>query len=327
MKLSKLALGLGLALAMGATANAQEDAAKFPEKNVVIIVPYSPGGGSDNVSRAMAHFLAQEWGKSVVVENKPGADGLIATNETIRAKPDGYTLLVSIPAIAMLKHTNKSLKVDPLTQLTPVSMMATGPTAIVVKGKTDIKTVADYKRHCAIDANNCSWASGEPFTLMVGTGLMSSLGLSDKVTNVRYGGTSAAVGDVIGGHVTSLVTGTSSVLAAHKSGDLRILAVSADKRLAELPDVPTYAEAGLSDAKFTNNWYGIFAPAGTPEAIKKKIADGFHKAANAPEVLKVLKPLLLSPVGSSPEEFSKQLAEDQKIIDASAASVFAEKTN
>jgi tripartite-type tricarboxylate transporter receptor subunit TctC len=322
MKLSKLALGLCLALPLAASA--QADATNYPEKPVVIIVPYSPGGGSDNVSRAMARYLAETWKQSVVVENKPGADGLIATNETIRAKPDGYTLLVSIPAIAMLKHTNKTLKTDPLTQLTPVTMMATGPTAIVVKGNTDVKTVEDFKRQCSTDKSNCSWASGEPFTLMVGSGLMSSLGLSGKVTNVRYAGTSAAVSDVIGGHVTSLVTGTSSVLSSHKSGALRILAVSADKRLAELPDVPTYAEAGLGDVKFTNNWYGIFAPAGTPEPIKKKIADGFHQAANAPEVLKVLKPLLLSPVGSSPEEFAAQLAQDQKTIDASAASVFKE---
>lgn len=322
MKLSKLAVALCLSIPM--VAIAQTDATKYPEKPVVIIVPYSPGGGSDNVSRAMARHLSETWKQSVVVENKPGADGLIATNETIRAKPDGYTLLVSIPAIAMLKHTNKTLKVDPLTQLTPVTMMATGPTALVVKGDTGVKTVEDFKRQCSAEKSNCSWASGEPFTLMVGSGLMSSLGLNDKVTNVRYAGTSAAVSDVIGGHVTSLVTGTSSVLSSHKSGALRILAVSADKRLAELPDVPTYAEAGLSDVKFSNNWYGIFAPAGTPEPIKKKIADGFHQAANAPEVLKVLKPLLLSPVGSSPDEFAAQVAQDQKIIDAAAPSVFKE---
>lgn len=322
MKRLKLALTLCLPLALAAMA--QAEAVEFPEKPVVVIVPYSPGGGSDNVSRAMARYLTEQWGQSVVVENKPGADGLIATNETIRAKPDGYTLLVSIPAIAMLKHTNKTVTVDPLTQLTPVSMMATGPTAIVVRGNTDIKTVEDYKRHCSNNASNCSWASGEPFTLMVGSGLVSSLGLEGKVTNVRYAGTSAAVSDVIGGHVTSLVTGTSSVLSAHKSGALRILAVSAGERLAELPDVPTYAEAGLGDVTFANNWYGIFAPAGTPEDIKKKIADGFHQAANAPEVLKVLQPLLLSPVGSSPEEFAKQLAQDQKTIDAAAPTVFKE---
>lgn len=322
MKLSKLALMLCLPITMAANVQAQQDS--FPEKPVVVIVPYSPGGGSDNVSRAMARYLTEHWGKSVVVENKPGADGLIATNETIRAKPDGYTLLVSIPAIAMLKHTNSSVTVDPLTKLTPVSMMATGPTAIVVGGNAAIKTVEDYKHHCSESGSNCSWASGEPFTLMVGSGLMAAMGLDGKVTNVRYAGTSAAVSDVIGGHVTSLVTGTSSVLSSHKSGALRILAVSADQRLAELPDVPTYAEAGLGEVKFVNNWYGIFAPVGTPESIKKKIADGFHQAANAPEVLKVLKPLLLSPVGSSPEAFAKQLEQDQQTIDAAAATVFKE---
>jgi len=323
MRIKTLAMGLCLSLMTAAAA--QADTVKYPEKPVVIIVPYSPGGGSDNVSRAMARHLSKLWGQSVVVENKPGADGLIATNDTIRAKADGYTLLVSIPAIAMLKYTNKSLKTDPLTQLTPVTMMATGPTALVVKGGSDIKTVEDYKRFCTDEKNNCSWASGEPFTLMVGSGMMASLGLSGKVTNVRYAGTSAAVNDVIGGHVTSLVTGTSSVLSHHKSGDLRILAVSGDKRLAELPDVPTYAEAGLGDVAFSNNWYGLFAPAGTPEDVKTKIAAGFHEAANAPEVLKVLKPLLLTPVGSSPQAFAQRLAQDQKVIDAAAGEVFKEE--
>ncbi|RQP04197.1 MAG: hypothetical protein D1H97_19255, partial [Paracoccus sp. BP8] len=129
---------------------------------------------------------------------------------------------------------------------------------------------------------------------------------------IQYAGTSAAVSDVIGGHVTSLVTGTSSVLSAHRSGDLKILAVSASERLQELPDVPTYAESGLGDVKFSNNWYGIFAPAGTPGDIKQKIAAGFNKAAHSPDVQKVLKPLLLHPVGSSPAEFAAKLAEDQE---------------
>jgi tripartite-type tricarboxylate transporter receptor subunit TctC len=299
-----------LSLAFAASGNAHADAANYPDRPVVIVVPYSPGGGSDNVSRAMARHLADVWKQPVVVENKPGADGLIATNQTIQSKPDGHTLLVSIPAIAMLKHTNKTLKEDPLTKLTPVTMMATGPTAIVVKGGTGI--------------DNCRRASCEPITLMVGSGLMSALGISDTLTNVRYAGTSAAVNDIIGGHVTSLVTGTSSVLPHHKSGGLKILAVSSDKRLPELPDVPTYAEAGMGDASFVNNWYGVFAPAGTPEDVKKKIADGFNQAANAPEVVKILKPLLLSPVGSSPEEFAAVVASDQKTIDSMAASVFKE---
>lgn len=323
MKFRILSTAVLCALGMGTVAHAS--AGNFPEKPVTIIVPYSPGGGSDNVSRAMARSLAQQWEQSVVVENKPGADGLIATNQTIRSKPDGYTLLVSIPAIAMLKHTNKALDKDPLTQLTPVTMMATGPTALVVKGGTGVNNVDDFKKKCSEPSARCSWASGEPFTLMVGTAIMSSLGLESSITNVRYAGTSAAVSDVIGGHVTSLVTGTSSVLSAHRSGDLKILAVSASERLQELPDVPTYAESGLGDVKFSNNWYGIFAPAGTPEDIKQKIAAGFNKAAHSPDVQKVLKPLLLHPVGSSPAEFAAKLAEDQEYIDSVAPSVFKEQ--
>jgi tripartite-type tricarboxylate transporter receptor subunit TctC len=315
-------LALGLLLSTGM---ALAQAPAFPDKPVTIVVPYSPGGGSDNVSRAVSRHLAEKWGQPVVVENLPGADGLIGTRRVMKAAPDGYTLLVSIPAIAIFKHTNKNLDVDPLTVLTPVSMLASGPTAMVVKGKTGIQTIADLKQTCGQATAKCSWASGEPFTLMAGSGLVSSLGLFDQMANVRYNGTSAAVADVIGGHITLLVTGISSVIPHHKSGALRILAVSTPERLSAIADVPTYAETGMGDVEFTNNWYGVFAPNGTPEAVKKIIADGIASAAKDPAVNQVLSPLLLTPVGSSTEEFTATLARDQKTVERLARKLPAEK--
>jgi len=300
--------------------NAQQ--ANFPTKPVTIVVPYSPGGGSDNVSRATAKYLAELWRQPVIVENMPGADGLIGARRVINAQPDGHTLLVSIPAIAILKYINKTLEKDPLTQLAPVSILATGPTAIVVKGNSGINTIDDLKKKCARSSDNCSWASGEPFTLLAGSGLVSGMGLSD-MTNIRYAGTSAAVNDVIGGHVTMMVTGTSSVLTHHKAGTLKILAVSSSERIPSLPDVPTYAQSGLGNVEFTNNWYGIFAPVDTPEAIKQTISDGFKKEAQDPGVLKVLTPLLLTPVGSSPAEFSETLRRDQATVDRLSSFVVA----
>ncbi|MEI6116580.1 MAG: tripartite tricarboxylate transporter substrate binding protein [Burkholderiales bacterium] len=314
--MKKLLGTLTLALcALPLVSHAQAPAPAFPTKPVTIVVPYSPGGGSDNASRATSRFLSDLWHQPVIVENLTGADGLIGARKVIKSAPDGHTLLVSIPAIAILKYTNKSLEKDPLTELVPVTMMATGPTAIVVKGGTDIKTIDDLKRKCATKAANCSWASGEPFTLLAGSGLMGGMGIADMMTNVRYAGTSAAVNDIIGGHVTALVTGTSSVLQHHKAGTLKILAVSTDKRIAELPDVPTYAQVSLGAVEFTNNWYGIFAPAGTPPAIQTAIADAYRKAAQDPEVLKVLTPLLLTPVGNAPAEFAKVLERDQKTVE------------
>lgn len=289
--------------------------APFPSKPVTIVVPYSPGGGSDNASRATAKFLSELWKQPVIVENLTGADGLIGARRVIKSAPDGHTLLVSIPAIAMLKYINKTLEKDPLEELAPVTMMATGPTAIVVKGNTEIKTIEDFKKHCSKPAANCSWASGEPFTLLAGSGLVESMGLEKVLTNIRYAGTSAAVNDIIGGHVTMLVTGTSSVLSHHKAGTLKILAVSTPQRIESLPDVPTYQEAGMGGVEFTNNWYGIFAPAGTPEAIKTSLASDFKKAAQDPGVLKILTPLLLTPVGNSPQEFAAILKKDQATVD------------
>jgi len=323
MNVSKLTMALLCTFSLGVTAHA-ENAATFPDKPVTILVPYTAGGGSDNISRAMARSLAEQWGQPVIVENKPGADGLIATNQVIRSAPDGYTLLVSVAAIAMLKHTNKSLTEDPLSKLAPVTMMAEGPMAFVVKGGTDIQNVSDFKNYCSSATANCSWASGDPGTLMVGTGIMSSLGLKEKATNVRYSGTAVSVSDLSGGHVTSLVTGTAAVLSPHRAGKLKILAVSSDKRIPELAEVPTFAEAGIKDAMFVTNWYGVFAPAGTPEPIREKIAAGFNKAAQSPDVLKALKPLLLNPVGNTPQEFAAQIANDQKIIDAVGPEIFKE---
>jgi len=304
---------LAPALALAA-AGAHAQAASFPDKPVTLVVPYSPGGGSDNVARATANFLSQHWKQPVVVENKPGADGLIATRLVMREKPDGYTMLISIPAIAALKYINKSLEADPLVELRPVSMLGSGPTGIVVKGNTEIQSIGDLKRVCSQPKANCSWASGEPFTLLAGTGLVEKMGLKD-MTNVRYAGTSAAVNDIIGGHVTMVVTGLSSVLPHHKSGAMKILALSSDKRLPQVPDVPTYAEEGMGDVDFTNNWYGIFVPAKTPDDVVDKIAEGMRQAAQDPGVLKVLQPLLIQPVGGSPKEFTETVKRAQATVD------------
>jgi tripartite-type tricarboxylate transporter receptor subunit TctC len=299
-----------LALA-ATTAHAQAD--NFPDKPITLVVPYSPGGGSDNIARATANFLSQHWKQSVIVENKPGADGVIATRQVMRAAPDGYTMLISIPAIAALKYINKSLDADPLVELRPVSMLASGPTGIVVKSGTNIQSIDDLKRVCGKNPASCSWASGEPFTLLAGTGLVEKMGLGG-MTNVRYAGTSAAVNDIIGGRVTMVVTGLSSVVPHHKAGTMKILALSSDKRLEQVPDVPTYAENGLGDVDFINNWYGIFVPAKTPDAVVKKIAEGMRLAAQDPQVLKVLQPLLIQPVGSTPEEFAATVKRAQATV-------------
>ncbi|GAA4333091.1 tripartite tricarboxylate transporter substrate binding protein [Pigmentiphaga soli] len=316
MKFSISAAALCLSFAAG-PAHAQAPA--FPSKPVTIVVPYSPGGGSDNASRAFAKHLSEQWHQPVIVENLAGADGLIGTRRVIKSAPDGYTLLVSIPAIAIMKYTNNTVHGDLVDEVDPIATMASGPTAMVVKGNTEIKTMADLKRVCGKPSANCSWASGEPFTLLAGSGLISGLGLFDSMTNVRYNGTSAAVNDIIGGHVTLLVTGISSVIQHHKTGSLRILGVSTAQRIPDIPDVPTYAEAGLGDVEFTNNWYGLFAPRGTPEAVKKTINDAVRAAARDPAVAKILAPLLITPVGDTTAEFTASLKRDQATVAKLAA--------
>ncbi|RYH63546.1 MAG: hypothetical protein EON54_07950 [Alcaligenaceae bacterium] len=201
---------------------------------------------------------------------------------------------------------------DPLAHLKPVSLFASGPTGVVVKGGTNINSIEDFKKTCEKPDAKCSWASGEPFTLLVGTALLEDLGLTD-VVNVRYPGTSVAVNDIIGGRVTMVVTGLASIVPHHKSGTMKILAVSTDERQAQIPEVPTYAQAGMGAVKFVNNWYGIFAPRDTPDAVVEQISVAMREAGKDPSVVNVLSPLMIKPVGSTPKEFQavvKQAEQD-----------------
>ncbi|MFA4913766.1 MAG: tripartite tricarboxylate transporter substrate binding protein, partial [Burkholderiaceae bacterium] len=237
---------------------------------------------------------------------------MIATRAVTREKPDGYTLLITIPAVAALKYINKIDGEDPLAHLKPVSLFASGPTGVVVKGGTNINSIEDFKKTCEKPDAKCSWASGEPFTLLVGTALLEDLGLTD-VVNVRYPGTSVAVNDIIGGRVTMVVTGLASIVPHHKSGTMKILAVSTDERQAQIPEVPTYAQAGMGAVKFVNNWYGIFAPRDTPDAVVEQISVAMREAGKDPSVVNVLSPLMIKPVGSTPKEFQavvKQAEQD-----------------
>lgn len=288
-------------------------AAAFPTKPVTLVVPYGAGGGSDGVSRALAKRLGEIWRQPVVVENVPGADGLIGARRVMKAAPDGHTLLISIQAILFFKHLRDDAE-DPLASLKPVSLIGEGPTALVASAQSGIKDMDQLKAVCTMPGKNCSWASGEPFTLLAGTNLLRRIGLQ-SLPNVRYAGTAPALNDVAGGHVTLVVSGLAPVIPHVQGGRVHVLGVASRSRLPELPDVPTYAELGLGEVEFLTTWYGIFTPKGTPDAIDKTLADDIRQALQDPDVAKAMGMLKINPVGTTPAGFADRVSADARTLE------------
>lgn len=277
-----------------------------PDRRVTIVVPNTPGGGTDTTARALARQFEALWRQPVVVENLPGADGLIGTRRVIDSKPDGYTLLMQIPSIVLAKHLPEQKGVDPLARLDPVTAVAQSPYVVVVSAKVPVKTMDEFVRYCK--AQPCSLAMSEPQGRLLTKQLVSDTGLSGAVM-VNYRGGTALASDLIANTVNMSFSGINSVLPHHNSGTLRILATMSQKRAAVLPNVPTTAEAGFGQY-LASNWFGLFAPKGTPQAAIDGIVAAVRVAIVEPEMLKVLTAGATEPSVVGQDAFVTQLKED-----------------
>ncbi len=255
----------------------------WPDKPVRIMVGASPGGGTDILARLLADKFSPDFKQSVVVENRPGASNTIAAELTARAAPDGTTLLLATnTGQAIAPHLLK-LKFDPLKDLTPIGLVAVMPNVLVVSSASPIKNVKELVAAMADKPGGFKYASsgvgstqhiaGEAFSLMTGT----------KAIHIPYKGSSQAHVDIIGGDVNMMFDSTSSAMGQIRSGKFRPLAVTADKRSAELPDVPTLAEQGVKGADVTT-WYGLFVTAGTPRPVVDRLVAELAKVLKLPDV-------------------------------------------
>lgn len=304
----KIALALAIALLACASAFAQSI---FP-KRIVLVVPASPGGGLDAIGRALAKRLGDEWQIPVIVEAQPGAEGLIGTQRVINSAPDGSTLLLQIPALILLKFTHKNLPFDPMTALLPVSELGRTPSAISVNSKTPVHSIPELADHCARATTPCSWGSAQTLSWLSGKRIFSLTGIKAEI-NVPYKGTSAVISDLIGGHITIGITSVASPLPFHKSGPVRILAVNAEKRFAQIPDVPTFREAGIQ-MPVRGSWYGLFAPRKTPEDIVAKIEKGVLTAAGDKAARQSVEALGGEPVFGPQREFAAVFRDEETFL-------------
>jgi|KBSMisStaDraftv2_1062788.scaffolds.fasta_scaffold49455_2 tripartite-type tricarboxylate transporter receptor subunit TctC len=280
------------------------DAADYPNRPVRIIVPQAAGGGVDIVARAVAQKLTESWGQQVVVENRPGANGIIGMEAVAKAKPDGYTLGAPFTSVlAINPFVYQTLPYDAFRDFAPVTQSVINVIVLVVNPHLPAHTVKQLVAlgksrpgdlvYGSFGVGNLTHLAGELFRLETGL----------KMVHVPYKGETPAVTDLVGGQYVLLFATSAGVNAHIKAGRLRLLATGGEKRAVAYPDTPTMAEAGFPKAGVTG-WSGLVMPAGTPSEIVHKFQREAARHIRAPELGDRLTVLGAEPVGSTPEEFA-----------------------
>ena len=318
--MKRLVIAFLLALFAGAAA-AQGN---YPAKPIRLIVGYTPGGATDIVARLLATKLQEALGQTVIVENKPGAGSNIASELVAKSAPDGYTLLVGSIANATNMVVYKNLGYDTLRDFAPVTQLMSAPSVLAVHPSFPAKNLQELIALAKRDPGKYTFASsgsGGPPHL---AGEMLKLRAGIDLIHVPYKGAAPALSDLLGGQVQMAFQTALSAVPHLQSGQLRAVAVAANKRLAQLPNVPTMAEAGLPDFE-VSSWNGLFAPAKTPPEIVARLHAEAVKALTAPDLREKLNAQGAEAVGSTPEEFRAYIRAEiekwGKVVRASGARV------
>ena len=282
----------------------------YPAKPIKIIVPFPPGGSADLVARVVGQKLSENIKQPVIVENRPGADTIIAMELVAKAPPDGYTVgYANGSALTMNPTLYSKLPYDPVKDFVPVSVIANVPLALVVHPSVDAKTakeLADYIR-----ANPGKLFYGQANIVAKVATEAFSAAAGGKMVEVPYKGSTPNVQDLVLGRVQVSIEPVATVLPHVQAGKLRALAVTDSRRSKAFPDLPTVAETGVPGYAF-NNWHAILLPAGTPKEIAAKLNEEIVKAARHPDVAAKVAPLGVEMVGSTPEELQKRASTERE---------------
>ena len=295
----------GLSLAVcGLSSPVSYAQSSYPDRPIRLIVPFAAGGPTDIIGRLMAHGMEKELGQNIIVENKPGGGSNIGSELVARAKPDGYTLLLGTIANATSMSIYNNLNYNTERDLVAITQFMSSPSVLVVNPSLPIKTLKELIAYAKANPGKLSYASsgagGSPHL----AGEMLKLRSNIDLLHVPYKGASPALNDVMGGNVSMGFMTAAGALPSINAGKLRAIAVAGSQRLPQLPDVPTMAEAGMPDFE-VSSWNGLFAPAGTPPAILKKLADAALKVINQPEMQKQFESHASQGVGGTPEQFKQ----------------------
>lgn len=287
------------ALLVSIAAHAQD----FPVKPVRIVVPSSPGGGTDILARQLSAKLTERWGQQVLIDNRPGAGQMIGISLVAKSPPDGYTLVMTATPLAINSALYKKVPYDPIRDFAPITQVAAMPNLLVSHPTLPVRNLKQMIALAKSRPGDLAYASSG-----VGTGPHLSMELFNymagiKLQHVPYKGTGPALVDTISGHVQLLMSTLLPPLPHLKTGRLRALAVTSSKRVAGLPEVPTAMEAGLPGYEVVG-WYAIVAPAGTPKAVVTKLHRDISATLLAPDARAALAAAGAEAVGSRPEELA-----------------------
>ncbi len=277
----------------------------YPSKPIRLLVPFAPGGSSDIVSRSFAGEMSKILGQSVVVESKPGGAGNIAMSEAKNSPPDGYTIILGhVGTLAVNPAMFAKLPYDPVKDFVPITLLAKVPSMLVVNSEKmkakNLKELVEYAKSNPGALNYGSAGNGSSGHLA-----MAYLALTTgfTATHVPYKGTGPMMTDLLAGRLDATFTGAPPLMAHVKAGTLRPIAVGTAKRSPAIKDVPTVAEQGYAGFE-TSQWYGLMAPAGTPDAVVQKLAQAAAAAGKTPAVSERLSAEAAEPSTSTPKEFA-----------------------
>lgn len=302
---SIVALMGSLAFAGTAVAQPQPAApAGYPSKLVRFILPFPPGGGTDILGRVLSQKLSNAVGQPVVPENRPGAGGNVGQELAAKAQPDGYTIVLCSPSIAISPSLYKKLSYDPLKDLVPIALVANIPNLLAVHSSVPARSLKELVALAKSRPGKLTFGTGGAGTANeLGAHLFTTMNKADLLI-VPHKGVNQAMIALLGGHVDMVLVGVANSKPHVQAGKLRALAVLGPKRAAAMPDVPTAAQSGMPWFD-VQTWYGTLAPAGTPQNIIRYLNAEFVKIVNAPDVRQQLEGMGAEPLSSTPEEFAE----------------------
>jgi tripartite-type tricarboxylate transporter receptor subunit TctC len=274
----------------------------YPSRQITLVVPFAAGGSNDVVGRAIGRKLSEVWGQPVVVENRPGAGGMIGSAAVAAAPPDGYTLLLISSTFTINSAIKKTMPFDTAKDFMPVAFIARSPLLFVASNSLAVKSAGDVLALARSKPGQITYASAGLGSINQIAAELIALSAGVKFTHIPYKGGAPALNDLIGGHVDIYVSSLPQVLQLARDGQARPLAVTSARRTALLPDVPTLDEAGIAGFDLWS-WWGIVGPAGTPANVVAALNSEIGKILTSPELAEFLKNEGAEAAAMTPEQF------------------------
>ena len=282
----------------------------FPTRPITIVVPFPPGGSTDVVTRLLAKRLSESIGQPVVIENKPGGGGISGAVAVKNAAPNGYTLYVGhVGSLSVNLHMQKNLGYDPVKDFEPITTMHSFAQILMVPAASPAKTLPELVAYAKSKPGGLSYTSQGPGTTSQIQGEIMKRETGAPLVHIPMKGAAAAVTEVVAGRADMMFSSYISASAFIRDGKLRLIGIGASTRSKLLPDLPTLAELGIQGVDF-DQWFGILAPARTPDAVIRKLNQEIVSAMHSPEVEKAVTQLVAEVITSTPEEFAKRIATD-----------------